>query len=282
MSTLRQYYDSDFEGFIGLGGPLKLEVNGKSIDPPVYRTVLYNYNSRAVFHAIYVPPDVPAVEVSSCILQNRDLFDRLRKNLNVATSFPGEPPEQLSECLFTGRVILYIDSGIGDEDRQSLTAMAQSNELDLILRDRSYAAMRDAREIPHAFVSHDWRDKEEIARPLAVSLAQNLCKVWYDEFSLNIGDSLREKIEAGLKQCGKCIVILTPHFLENNRWAKREFDSVFTRELVEDKQLFLPIWAGVSKEDVYQYSPILADRVAFHWDPKDIETTTRKLLKVLL
>jgi hypothetical protein len=282
MSTLRQYYDSDFKGFIGLVGPLKLRVNKKPIDPPVVRTVLYNHDSRAAFHAIYVPPDLPAVEVCSFILQNRDLFDGMRKALHIEVGFPGGPLDQISDCLFTGRVILYVDSDLGDGEKQALTAVAQSDGLDLILRDRSYAAMKDASENPHAFISHDWRDKEDIARPLAVSLAHNLCKVWYDEFSLNIGDSLRDKIEDGLKRCHKCIVILTPHFLANNRWAKREFDSVFTRELVEEKQLFLPIWASISREDVYHYSPMLADRVSVPWDPKNIEDVTRRLLKILL
>jgi TIR domain len=205
MSTLRQYFDSDFKGFFGLVGPLKLRVNEKPIDPPVERAVLYNHDSRAAFHAIYVPPDLPAVEVCSFILQDRDLFDGLRRALHIEVGPPGEPPAQISNCLFTGRVILYVNSNLGDGEKQALTAVAQSEGLDLILRDRSYAAMKDTRENPHAFISHDWRDKENIARPLAVSLAHNLCKVWYDEFSLNIGDSLRDKIEHGLKHCRKCV-----------------------------------------------------------------------------
>jgi hypothetical protein len=262
MSRLRQYYDSDFKGFVGLVGPLKLRVNNMPIHPPVTRTVLYNYDSRAAFHAIYVPPGVPVEEVCTYILNNRDLFDGMRKALHIETASPGEPAVRLSDCIFTGRVILYVDSDISEGTKQSLSAVAQSNEIDLILRDRSYANMKDASENPHAFISHDWRDKETIARPLAISLTHNLCRVWYDEFSLRVGDSLRERIEEGIKKCRKCILVLSPHFLANKRWARREFDSVFTRELVEEKQLFLPIWAGVSRDDVYRYSPILADRVA--------------------
>jgi hypothetical protein len=37
--------------------------------------------------------------------------------------------------------------------------------------------------------------------------------VWYDEFSLKVGDSLRESIEKGIKECKKCILILTQNYL---------------------------------------------------------------------
>jgi hypothetical protein len=93
-----------------------------------------------------------------------------------------------------------------------------------------------------------------------------LCPVWFDEFSLAVGDSLRESIEAGLKTCHMCILVLTPNFLAKGGWPKREYDSIFTRELIENKKLILPVWAGVSKEEVYEYSPILAES-ALH-DPQ--------------
>jgi hypothetical protein len=116
----------------------------------------------------------------------------------------------------------------------------------------------EQRSRPMAFISHDSRDKETTARPLAVSLSQTLCPVWYDEFSLNVGDSLREKIEKGLKECKRCILILTPNFLSNTGWTKKEFDSIFTRELLENENLVLPIWSGVTAKDVFEYSPALA------------------------
>jgi TIR domain len=92
-----------------------------------------------------------------------------------------------------------------------------------------------------------------------------MCPVWYDQFSLRVGDSLRESIERGLTECSKCILILTKNFLGNEGWSKREYDSIFTREVVEKKRVILPVWSGISAVDVYKYSPILADRVAVEW-----------------
>jgi len=140
--------------------------------------------------------------------------------------------------------------------------------------------LRNKYEKPLAFISHDGRDKKEIAEPLALQLQKWMCPVWFDQYSLRVGDSLRESIEKGLKECPKCILVLTPNFLKNNGWTKREYDSIFTRELVEKQCVILPIWHQVTPEDVYAYSPILADRVGAQWS-EGVEETARKLLRAI-
>lgn len=117
---------------------------------------------------------------------------------------------------------------------------------------------------PVAFISHDSRDKDELVRDLAMQLSIRLRKVWYDEFSLKAGDSLRENIENGLKQCEKCIIVLSPNFIANSGWTKTEFDSIFTRELVKNESVFIPIWHNVTKDQVFEYCPKLVDRLALH------------------
>ena len=82
-----------------------------------------------------------------------------------------------------------------------------------------------------AFISHDSRDKAEVARKIAIGLQRMLCPVWYDEFSLIVGANLRDSIENGLKQSRKCILVLSPHFFSNGGSTKKEFDSIFTREI---------------------------------------------------
>ena len=124
---------------------------------------------------------------------------------------------------------------------------------------------RNKWEKPRAFVSHDTRDKAEIAQPLAIKLLQFMCPVWYDEFSLKVGDSLRGSIEAGLKECPKCIFVLTPNFLANSGWSQDGVELDLTRELVEKQKVILPVWHNVTAKDVYEYSPVLADRVAVDW-----------------
>jgi hypothetical protein len=121
------------------------------------------------------------------------------------------------------------------------------------------------RERPAAFICHDSRDKERVARPIAEGLSRLACPVWYDESSLNVGDHLRESIERGLKEAKKCILVLSPRFLANSGWTKVEFNSIFSRELIQRRNIILPVWAGVTKQSVLAYSPSLANRVAVNW-----------------
>lgn len=125
---------------------------------------------------------------------------------------------------------------------------------------------------PLAFISHDSRNKDILARPLANGLSNRLCLVWYDEFSLQVGDSLRQSIEKGIKEVKKCILILTPEFLSNPGWGRKEFDSIFTREMIMEERIIIPIWFGVSKKEIYEYSPSLADTVALIWPNVDAGT----------
>ena len=117
-------------------------------------------------------------------------------------------------------------------------------------------------------------------RELAFKLSSMLCPVWYDEYSLVPGQSLRESIEAGLKSCPKCVVILSKNFFSNPGWTKREFDTVYTREVLQGKRVMVPVWLGVTKQEVFEYSPILLDTVGIQAD-LGIDEVARKLFHVL-
>jgi hypothetical protein len=109
-----------------------------------------------------------------------------------------------------------------------------------------------------------------------------LCPVWYDEFSLKVGDHLRESIEKGLKECKKCILIISSNFLSNNGWTKTEFDSIFTRQILEEQKLVLPVWHQVTKQEVYSYSPSLLNLKAAVWENLGQEETCRQLYNAIM
>ena len=63
-----------------------------------------------------------------------------------------------------------------------------------------WASLRASLEKPLAFISHDLRDEDAIARPLAAELTKFPgCRIWYDEYSLKVGDNLRESIEKEIR-----------------------------------------------------------------------------------
>ncbi len=120
---------------------------------------------------------------------------------------------------------------------------------------------RSKSEKPLAFICHDSRDKDAVVRELASELTRMMCPVWYDEFSLNVGDNLRESIDRGLKESKYCVLVLSPNFFSNAGWGRAEFDSIHMREILEEKNVILPVWHDVSVTEVYEYNARLANKV---------------------
>lgn len=111
------------------------------------------------------------------------------------------------------------------------------------------------------FISHASEDKELVARPLAQKFSDIGLSVWFDEFTLNIGDSLSESIDKGLMQSDYALVILSHNFFAKN-WPKKELSGLVARETIEGEKVILPIWHNLSAKEVLSYSPTLADRKA--------------------
>lgn len=120
--------------------------------------------------------------------------------------------------------------------------------------------------IPHPpqqwdiFVSHASEDKESFVRPLANALIAKGLKVWFDEFTLKLGDSLRRTIDRGLASSRYGIVVLSPAFFRKE-WPQRELDGLVARES-QGHKVILPIWHGLGHDEIAIYSPMLADRLA--------------------
>jgi len=110
------------------------------------------------------------------------------------------------------------------------------------------------------FISHASEDKESFVHPLAEELTRLGLRVWYDKFTLKLGDSLREKIDYGLRYSRFGVVVLSPHFFSKD-WPKKELDGLVALE-VDGRKVILPVWHNVTRGDVAKYSPILAGRLA--------------------
>lgn len=111
-----------------------------------------------------------------------------------------------------------------------------------------------------AFISHASEDKDAFVRPLAGALAQLGAKVWFDEFSLKVGDSLSGSIDRGIADSAFGIVVLSPAFLRKD-WTVYELRGLVARDVEEDR-VILPVWHEVERKDIMQFSPSLADKVA--------------------
>ena len=129
------------------------------------------------------------------------------------------------------------------------------------------------------FISHASEDKDEVVRPLATAIQASGLSVWYDEFELRIGDSLRRKIDLGLARSRFGVVVLSQVFFGRG-WPEYELDGLVTRAVSGD-QILLPIWHNVSKREVMNYSPSLADRVARNTSMHTVEEIAAEIVDVI-
>jgi hypothetical protein len=129
------------------------------------------------------------------------------------------------------------------------------------------------------FICHASEDKDDFVRPLAEALRAHYLDVWYDEFTLRIGDSLREALDRGLADSRFGITVLSQHFFQR-RWPQRELNGLVAREIAEERQLVLPIWHRIDRQEILKYSPPLADVFAVS-SARGIEAVVNELLKKL-
>lgn len=128
------------------------------------------------------------------------------------------------------------------------------------------------------FISHATEDKEEVAEPLSRALMKEGVSVWYDRFTLTVGDSLMSSIDFGLRKSKFGIVVLSQAFFKKD-WPKRELHALAQKQSASQK-VILPIWHDVTVEEVRDHFLLLADVVALKWSD-GIQTVINGLLKVI-
>jgi hypothetical protein len=124
------------------------------------------------------------------------------------------------------------------------------------------------------FISHAFEDAREIAKPLSDALNAKGLITWYVDYALRAGDRMHASIDYGLARSRYGIVLLTKQFL-GKPWTQNELNELATRE-VEGKKVLLPVWHKVGFRDIYDYSPVLADRVAISTE-KGLDYVVKRL-----
>jgi hypothetical protein len=278
MATLREYFDTDFSNVLNLAKDIK--IGDSTFEKKVIAKVHFDFDSNSKFLSFYIFSTKFHAKVCKGILLNINKFLEIGNAVSISTNLPGEKPMESKNLNFSGRVFLYSEDPITEENFNVLKSEYAKKNLSIQYRGPNLAIERSKIEKPLAFISHDSRDKADIAKPIAIGLSKLMCPVWFDEFSLKLGDNLRESIKSGIKESEKCVLVLSKNFLSNPGWTKTEFDSIFTKELIEKQNSILPIWVDVSKEDVYEYSPSLANKVAIKWEVGE-EEVIRKIHQTL-
>lgn len=129
------------------------------------------------------------------------------------------------------------------------------------------------------FICHASEDKETFVRPLAHALRRLGVGVWYDEFSLQIGDSVSRKIDEGILGSRFGIVVISKAFI-GRPWPEHELRGLVNRDVEQDLKI-LPIWHGVTKADVTRFSPSLSDKFAINTQLVDAQAASIQILRLV-
>lgn len=301
MATIREYYEKDFSHSVRLH--VKVPFEGSHIEG----SVQYDFAGFFAFVALYVSRDrgndseylkrfitslsygetqvtldgkvtLPSAKEFPGMLrvENKDDFEVLAKY------FGDDEWVSTKNIQASRRLFIYGEFDMPEKELAALKAAARDHGHELQIRGEQFRIERGKHEKPLAFISHDSRDKEAVAKKIAIGLQRMICPVWYDEFNLKLGNNLRESIEKGLKECKKCILVLSPNFISNNGWTKAEFESIFTRQILEEQKLVLPIWYKVTKQQVYDYSPSLLNVKGVDWELLGEEEVCRQIYNVVM
>lgn len=132
------------------------------------------------------------------------------------------------------------------------------------------------------FVSHAWEDKEEFVDEFVQALKNRNINVWYDKDKIKWGDTMRVRIDNGLRKSKFGVVVLSPNYIaEGKYWTKAELDGLFQLESINGKKL-LPIWHNLTKKQVMDYSPIIASKLAMTTATMTAEEIAEELSGMLL
>ena len=128
--------------------------------------------------------------------------------------------------------------------------------------------MTDADKTWDIFISHATEDKEHFVRPLANALKNLGLEIWYDEFTLHLGDSLSGSIDKGLASSKFGAVVISPNFIKK-KWTDYELRGLISKEIYQGR-VILPIWYNISPREVMEFSPTLADKIAVITEGRDV------------
>jgi hypothetical protein len=181
---------------------------------------------------------------------------------------------------------------VQDLRRRTDRAASQFGPPDLAGLRRSMAASprqpdTSGSESPHrppvadVFLSHSFEDKDDIARPLKEALETRGVTVWFDEIRIKVGQSIRQEIEAGIRDCRFGVVIISPSFFKK-KWTQAELDALFSKKMDSGQDIVLPVWHHISKDEVSRQSPLLAGILALNSATMTIEEMADALTEAIL
>ena len=176
MATLKEYFDVDFANaltchFTWQCAPAMIDI--------VVKVGIETY-SAAKFAVYYVPLHQDHLRICGDLINK--LSEALAQASDVLITMTNVGQIDLgcvgsSYSKFSKRVYIYSEDDFSGPEIAQLEGQCRARSIWLSVRGADYVRNRVMRETPLAFVCHDLRDKEAVAKHVAVGLQQLMCPV---------------------------------------------------------------------------------------------------------
>lgn len=128
---------------------------------------------------------------------------------------------------------------------------------------------------PSIFLSHNHADKPFVRR-LASDLDNQGIPYWFDEAEIKVGESLIEKIRAGIDKVDFVAVVLSPNSVASP-WVQREVDVAMNQEILGRRVKVLPLMYRTCDQPGF----LLGKRYADFTDPDRYPNAFEDLVRSL-
>ena len=143
---------------------------------------------------------------------------------------------------------------------------------------RNEVEKRATADLKDIFLCHAWEDRKTTAKNLTDLLVENGTSVWFSENEVLLGTNLLREIDKGLAASRVGIVLVTTSFLkriQGNGIADKELSALLSRDQL------IPVLDGVTFEELYDVSPLLASRSGLNTSEETMEDIANKLSEVV-
>jgi len=107
------------------------------------------------------------------------------------------------------------------------------------------------------FLSHSSLDSMFVQR-LAKDFTAYGIPVWYSGWEMNVGDSVRERIEQAIEESAWLVVVLSKQSV-TSKWVKEELNGAFAKSIEQDFDFILPVLLEDCKVPRFLQARLYAD-----------------------
>lgn len=110
----------------------------------------------------------------------------------------------------------------------------------------------------NVFISHASKDKLSYVDKLVRAIEETGLSVFYDTESIAWGDSISSKVEEGLNNCDRAVVVISKNFFDR-KWTEYELMTLLQRQNSEGRKIIMPILHRITKRQFVRHYPELSD-----------------------